>query len=114
VHRVLVAAVLSVAFAGCSSSSNTDTPAAACNSLITAVCNRVFACDNAAATQAFGSVSNCITTGETAAGCSTAACSAGKTFNSGNASSCVNGISNAACADVEQGNYPAVCDNVCT
>jgi Flp pilus assembly protein TadD len=113
-RTVLVAACLSVVLAGCSSdSSNTSNPSQACTSFVTAACDRLFACQPTAAAAAYGTAANCATTLGTEANCSTASCASGKSFNSGQAQTCLNDYKNQTCAAVEGATVPTSCNTVC-
>jgi hypothetical protein len=110
-RKLLIVVGLSVTAVGCGSN-NTGDPVSACNSFSSAACNRLYACDTDH--QLTGTADTCTTAAEAAAGCPTAACDPGKTFNSSNASSCVSAIQNESCTDVQNGTVPAVCNTVCT
>ncbi len=109
-RRLLLAIGLSVCAVGCSSSTSTDNPTDACNSVVNAGCNKASACNQL--TNGV-TVQQCITAAEAAAGCATIACPTGKTFNSGNASSCVNAVNAQSCTDFGNNVTPTVCNTVC-
>jgi hypothetical protein len=113
--RVIAAVCLSVVLAGCSSSSNgsTDNPKDACTSFVTTICTKLFACEPTAAAAAFTNQQGCVTALSADASCATAACGTGKTFNSGQAQTCLNDYSNQSCSDAEAGTVPASCNTVC-
>jgi len=116
-RRILVATVLALACAGCSSNSNSSTtdPVQLCKNFVTATCNRVFACFPTEAAQVYTSASNCITT-VSAQACTTqnVTCDPGKTFNTANANQCATEYANQSCADIQNGVTPTSCSNVCT
>jgi len=82
---------------------------AACNSLVTAVCNREAACNNLNGTP----VAACITAAETNLNCSSASCPAGTTFSSSAANQCVSDVNNESCTDIQNEDTPASCSTTC-
>jgi nitrous oxide reductase accessory protein NosL len=115
-RRALVAVVLAVAFAGCSSSSSSSDPVALCKQAFTNYCNRAFACYPTEAAQMWTNAQGCVTAtvGQACPTSATTACTAPKTFNSTNANQCVADFANQSCTDVGNGVTPTSCDNVCT
>ncbi len=107
-RRSLAAVVLFLGLVGCGGS-DTSNPVAACDSFVTAACNRASACMDLGTT----SVSQCITNGEANVGCATAVCPAGTTFNSSAASQCVNDVNAESCTDIGNGVTPASCSTGC-
>ncbi len=98
--------------AACSSSTvDTSTPTAACQSAASAICSRFFSCDLAAATAAFGTEASCTTQAENAANCATIACPSGGTYSSSAAQACINAVNNLPCSDFTGGqpSQPASC-----
>jgi hypothetical protein len=81
---------MSVAFLACSSS-DTSTPSAACNSLVSATCNKEASCNSSV------SVSTCISAAEALAGCANLTCPQGTTYNSNNVNTCLDAVNNASC-----------------
>jgi hypothetical protein len=114
-RRVLAALCLSAVLAACSSDSNgsTDNPVEACNSFSSAVCNRFFACDATAAANVYGNVTACISDVSAQASCSTASCPTGKTFNSSQAQTCLNDLTNQSCPDNANSTLPTSCTTIC-
>ena len=111
---VFVTVCLAVGLVGCGSSSGT--PAQACDSLASAICTRAFQCDPNAAADYGGTVSSCISQVQSGIGCSSISCSAGQTFNSGAANSCVNDVGSLACSEFippATPTYPTICSSVC-
>jgi hypothetical protein len=106
-----LALLMAVAVSGCG---GTD-PLTACKDGVSAVCDKSFACFPTEAEQIYGNVSNCKTTFG-AATCTTdnTTCPAGTSFNSGNASQCVNDYKNESCTDFANHNIPSSCLNTCT
>jgi len=110
--RFVFPAAFGLLLAGCSST-DTGTPAAACNSAISAVCNKASSCNSLGTI----SVQECITVGESAANCATASCGVGKTYNSSAASQCISDINALNCTDAnndyQNGTLPSSCNGVC-
>jgi hypothetical protein len=106
-HRLLAAVCLVFALAGCGGA-DTSNPVAACNSGITAACNKASSCSLLGTT----TVDECITAGEAAVGCSGATCRAGTTFSSTIANQCISDINNESCTNAGQGELPESCDNI--
>ena len=119
-RHVFAALCLSVALAGCGSSTSvagTGTLPEACESLGASLCNRFFACDSAAADIAYGTASQCASQFNSAQACSTAACGTGLTYNAANAQTCINDVDNLPCSDFTGGTptQPTSCNtsNIC-
>jgi hypothetical protein len=109
-RNVLAVLCASVALAGCgSSSTDTSTPQAACNSFVSTTCNRLYACSSSLP----GTAASCTTAAEAQLGCSTAACPSGKTFNSSAASQCLSDVNSESCTDINNAVTPASCSNTC-
>jgi hypothetical protein len=104
-RTLLAVACLSVAMAGCSGA-DTSNPVAACNSFISAACNKQASCPGEP------SASTCITNSNMEIDCSTQACPTGTTYNSGAVNQCLNDINNTSCPFTT----PSSCnsDNFCT
>jgi len=116
-RRTLLAVVVAVSLVGCgSSSSNASDPVAACHSLFTTVCNKLFQCDPTGAGQLYQNASACAST--LGANCSNASgsCPSGTSYNAGNAQTCINDTANESCADIQNGTTPASCStsHLCT
>ena len=108
----LVIAVLcaSVALAGCgSSSTDTSTPQAACNSFVSTTCNRLYACSSSLP----GTAATCTTAAELRLGCANAACPSGTTYSSSAASQCLSDVNNESCTDINNSVTPASCSSPC-
>ena len=107
-------AVVLGALSACGGSGTGD-PLSACKSGIDAVCNKAFQCFPAEFQQLYGSLSGCITQFG-AATCTTAAttCPPGTSFNSSNASRCVDDYKNESCTDLGNNNIPPSCLQTCT
>ncbi|HET6984292.1 MAG TPA: hypothetical protein VFI53_19260 [Myxococcaceae bacterium] len=102
------ALALSIAAAGCGSSTNaTDY----CREGVAAICSRLFDCDPQTAQQLYGSESGCVN--QTNGQCTSTACPAGKTFDQSAADQCIASYGTATCSDLEHAVYPAVCNEVC-
>lgn len=113
-HRTLSAFILAAAVLGCGgSSNNTSDPVAACKSVFTTVCNKLFQCNAAGAAQLYGNASTCASTLSTGCTSTNASCPSGKSYNASAASSCINDYGNESCTDVTNGVTPASCNNVC-
>lgn len=113
-HRTRFALVLAVALIGCGGSgNNTSDPVAACKSVFTTVCNKLFQCNPTGAAQLYGNASTCAS--NLGAGCtaSNASCPSGTSYSAGNASTCINDYSNESCTDLTNGVTPASCNKVC-
>ena len=113
-HRLTFPLVLTIALAGCGSGSNdTSDPVAACKSVFTTLCNKLFQCNGASAAQIYGSASACAS--NLGAGCSSgnASCPSGTSYNAGNASTCINDYGNESCTDISSGVTPSSCNHVC-
>ena len=114
-HRPLSALVLAAALIGCGGSGNNNTsdPVAACKSVFSTLCNKLFQCNSSGATQVYGSASACASS--LSAGCSSgnASCPSGTSYNASNASTCINDYGNESCTDVTNGVTPASCSKVC-
>jgi hypothetical protein len=106
-RHLLAAFCLVVALAGCGGA-DTSNPVAACNSGITAACNKASSCNLLGTT----TVDECITAGEAAVGCSGAACPAGTTFSSSVANQCISDINNESCTNAGEEELPASCNNI--
>ena len=115
-HRLKIVLVLAAALSGCGSgsgSTNTSDPVAACKSVFTTLCNKLFQCNASGAGQVYGSASACASS--LGAGCSSgnASCPSGTSYNSGNASTCINDYGNESCSDIMSGVTPGSCSHVC-
>ena len=118
-RRTLLAVVVGVAIIGCGGSnspgsSNTSDPVAACKSVFTTLCDKLFQCNQAGAAQVYGTSANCASS--LSSGCTSAgtACPSGTSYNAGNSSSCINDYANESCTDVTNSVTPASCSKVCT
>jgi len=109
-HRSSFAVLLAVAVSACG---GTD-PIAACKSQVEAACNRTFDCFPANAQTTYGSLSNCITTGQ-AAICTTenATCPSGYHLDSGAANRCADDYRSLSCNDIASGTPPTSCSQEC-
>ena len=113
-HRTRFALVLAVPLIACGGSgNNTSDPVAACKSVFTTVCNKLFQCNPTGAAQLYGNASTCAS--NLGAGCTAnnASCPSGTSYNAGNASTCINDYSNESCTDLTNGVTPASCNKVC-
>ncbi len=99
---VLCLSALSVGCGGSSTSNDTSTLAATCESASNALCNRASQC-GLLSSLGFASVAACVTAAENAAGCSTRVCPTGTTFDSSVASNCLTDIQNGACGSGSPG-----------
>ncbi len=101
VASIFVAGVtLSTAASPLSCSSGPSTPQDACRGLVSATCQKEFACYDASTLDpllGYSSESDCVTRFEANADCSTATCPQGTTFDSAMASSCINDINAETC-----------------
>jgi|SRR5215813_8810079 len=114
-RRAIVTVLLAAALSACGGNSSTQDPLSACKTGSDVVCNKSFQCYPTEAQNLYGTVSNCITAAE-AANCTTAklTCPAGTTFNSDNASKCIDGYRNESCTDLLNANVPPACLQTCT
>ena len=82
-----------------------------CNDAITNGCQKTVQCFP----QLGETVDQCVTMAKQQTDCSTAdtSCPTGYTYNSGNAQQCANDYANISCADLQAGNIPASCADVC-
>jgi hypothetical protein len=106
-RRSLAVIFVSFTFVACGSS-DTSNPMAACDSAVSATCNRLQACTDLGTL----TLAECNTTGQQELNCTTAACAAGSTFSSSAANQCISDINAQSCTTVEQG-LPASCGTVC-
>lgn len=113
-RRTLLAVVIAVAVTGCGSSSSTSDPVAACKSVFSTVCNKLFQCNPTSAGEVYGTASSCASTLSAGCNSSNTSCPSGTSYNSGNASTCINDYGNESCTDVGNGTIPASCSKVCT
>ncbi len=108
--RFVIPAAFALLLFACSSS-DTSNPSAACNSALSAVCNKASSCNGLGTI----SVSECISLGSSS--CTNAACPSGKTFSSSAASQCINDINALSCTDANNdytnGTLPSSCDLIC-
>jgi len=114
VNRLTFALVLAVAVAACGSGSNdTSDPVAACKSVFSTLCNKLFQCNASGAAQLYGTASACAS--NLGAGCnaSNTSCPAGRSYSAGNANTCINDYSNESCSDISSGVTPPSCSSVC-
>ena len=109
-HRSAFAVLVAIAVSACG---GTD-PVGACKSQVEAACNRTFQCFPTGAQATYGSLSNCITTGQ-AAICTAenATCPSGYHLDSGAANRCTDDYKNAPCNDIANGVPPASCGQEC-
>jgi len=106
-RRLLVAVGVSALAAGCgTSSTDVSTPVAACNSFVSAGCNKASSCSLLTTGV---TVSQCITTAEAAASCSTRSCPTGTTYDSAAATSCINNLNAQSCTDFGNNVTPTGC-----
>jgi hypothetical protein len=103
-RKLLMLAGLCAVAVGCSSS-NGD-PASACNNAVNTICNKLSSCNSLNGS----TVAQCITAAEAAATCATRTCPSGTSFDSNLATTCINDINNASCANVSGGTFPASCN----
>ena len=100
-----------VAACGGGGGADTSNPAAACNSYASAFCGKAQAC------AAPGVTGSCTTELQNALDCGHFACPAGRTFDSGAASQCIDAINGLSCTDAANslgnGTLPAVCSRIC-
>jgi hypothetical protein len=114
-RRISFVVVVAVSLVGCgSSSSSASDPTAACHSIFTTLCNKLFQCDPSGAAQAYTSASSCAST--LGGNCSNAgnSCPSGTSYNASNASTCINDYANESCSDITSGTSPASCSHVCS
>ncbi len=97
-------ALLCISVVGCGNS--TGTPMAACNSLVSAACNKASACNVLGST----SVSTCNTEGQAALSCSSATCPSGTTYSSAAVNQCISDLDKESCTDVSNSVLPPSCD----
>ncbi|HTS82690.1 MAG TPA: hypothetical protein VMH40_18960 [Myxococcaceae bacterium] len=119
-RRTLSALVLATVL-GCGGSNNngsngggnTSDPVAACKSLFTTLCNKLFQCNPSGAAQAYGSSSACVTALSGNCNAAGTACPSGTSYNASNAAACINDYSNESCTDVTNNVSPASCNKIC-
>ena len=104
--------LIAAALFGCGGP-NTSDPISACKSTVSAVCDRSFQCFPGSQ-QVYGSLEGCNTT-LSAYSCTAAltSCPAGRTFDPGAASKCVEDYGKASCSDLLNGVIPASCNQTC-
>ncbi|HVP61559.1 MAG TPA: hypothetical protein VMT11_13425 [Myxococcaceae bacterium] len=112
-RRSCLAVLVAAALTACGGSSNTSDPVAACKSVFSTVCNKLFQCNPSGAAQIYGSASACASNLSSGCTATNASCPSGTSYNAGNASTCINDYSNESCTDVTGGVTPASCNKVC-
>jgi hypothetical protein len=93
-----------------SCSGGPGTPAEACNQAMSAICAKIYACVDTQTIQktlGYTSQGDCLTKLEATANCANQACPQGRTYNSANASTCINDINTEACN--QTGSQPPSC-----
>jgi hypothetical protein len=114
VKRLTFTLVLAVAVSACGSGgADTSDPVAACKSVFTTLCNKLFQCNASGAAQIYGSASACASNLSTGCNANNTSCPAGRSYNAGNASTCINDYNNESCSDIATGTTPQSCNSVC-
>ena len=117
-RRTLSAVVIATALLGCGGSGNNGSgnasdPVAACKSLFTTLCNKLFQCNPTGSAQAYGTSAACVTALSGNCNAAGSACPSGKSYSASNASTCINDYANESCTDVTNEVTPASCNNIC-
>ncbi len=95
---VVVAGIGIVIVSACSGGASN--PQDACNQLVSATCGKIYQCVDATTiknTLGYTSQSDCVVKLTAQYNCPNAACPQGRTFNSANATTCINDINAEAC-----------------
>ena len=109
-RRFTVSLGLTAVLVGCGGT-DTSNPAAFCTAYSSAFCNKAQACG------APGATPSCSSQLQNVLDCPHFTCPAGRTFDSGAASQCIDAINGLSCTDAANGlgldSAPAVCARIC-
>ncbi len=105
---------LAVTLLGCGGSgSSTSDPVAACKSVFTTVCNKLFQCNPSGAAQLYGTAASCESSLSSGCSAGNASCPSGTSYSASAASTCINDYGAESCTDIQNGVTPASCSKVC-
>jgi hypothetical protein len=118
----LFAVMLGLALVSCGSSSNNNTgggdPKALCMQGTTALCNKIYDCDEAAPLRTFfgATKADCVSMLNASNCTSATGCDTGQTYHADQAQACLNAFNALACSQLTDPNAaaPPSCDMVCT
>ncbi len=109
---IIIAGIGIVIVTACSGAPGS--PADACNQAMASVCNKIYSCIDTQTIQTtlgYTSQSDCTIKLQAQYNCANLTCPQGKTYNSTNASTCINDINTEACN--QMANVPTPCLNTC-